>query len=125
MHVHILGAERRIDEFDLLAPVRLHPVGGTLIQMENLEHRLLLCAARSCVLSRLMQNGSSLRRKPESRILKPWKQRVLDSGVRRNDEKAGLDCILGQTVRKDERQEGTYRDLSRARVDTGSAQGLR
>jgi hypothetical protein len=41
MDVDLLGAERRIDQLDLLAPSRLHGTGRTLIQMQDLEHARL------------------------------------------------------------------------------------
>src|SRR3954467_692716 len=44
MHVDLLGAERWIDELDLLATPRLHRIGRALIQMEYLEQRYLLRA---------------------------------------------------------------------------------
>src|SRR5690349_18873763 len=37
MHVDLLGAERRIDELDLLAAPRLHRARRTLVEMHDLE----------------------------------------------------------------------------------------
>ena len=41
MDVDLLGAEARIDELDLIAAPRLHGIGRTFIQMQDLEHACL------------------------------------------------------------------------------------
>jgi hypothetical protein len=38
MDVDLFGAERRIDQLDLLPSPRLHGIGRTLVEVKNLEH---------------------------------------------------------------------------------------
>jgi hypothetical protein len=41
MDVDFFGAERGIDQLDLLTPSRLHGIGRTFVEVKNLEHARL------------------------------------------------------------------------------------
>src|SRR5262249_48327729 len=51
MHVDLLGAERRVDQLDLLAAPARHRADRALAKMHELEHRSLRAQANPCTAS--------------------------------------------------------------------------
>src|SRR6266851_3166139 len=64
MHVDLLGAERRVDELDLLAASRLHRVGRAFVQMHDFEQRESPTRGRGSTLIRTMGEAQAPRAAP-------------------------------------------------------------
>src|SRR6266851_1113402 len=61
MHVDLLGAERGVDELDLLAASRLHRVGRALVEVHDLEQRESPTRGRGNTLIRTSGSAQALR----------------------------------------------------------------